>query len=82
MHRLLMNDTILGRAHFDTVELVTCGNAAFQQIGDLAIDIAQFRGDFPSQILVDLNDLQFDLSDAASGARRICNKAACLAFKS
>ncbi len=67
--RELMDRAGARRTQFDTLEVVVGGNAPFGQLGDLALDLAQFLLGLGPQVLIDTRDLQFDLGDLALGLR-------------
>src|SRR5215207_2305939 len=67
MHGRLVDHAILGRPDVDTLELILGRDLALDELGDLALGLAQVLGDLRAQVLIDLQDLQLDLGDLALG---------------
>src|SRR5262245_18343914 len=66
VHRQLMHHAILGRADFDALELVLGRHLALNEFANLALYFAQLARHLTAQILVDLDNLQLDLTDLAA----------------
>ena len=62
-----MHDAILWAANVDAFEAVLGRNLAFDELGYLPLNFAQLGGNLAAQILIYLDDLQFDLRRAAVG---------------
>ena len=56
-----------GRAQLDAVEQISRGDAAFDQFGFLALDLAEFLDDVGTEFLVDAHALQLGLADLGPG---------------
>ena len=63
----LKDDAVLRRADIGAFKLILGGNLALNVFADLAIGLAQLLGDVAGQVLIDLQHLQFGLSDFALG---------------
>lgn len=57
------------RAQIDAPELVLRGRAALDQFALAALDLAQFLHHLGALVLVDLDDLEFDLPPPSRDAR-------------
>src|SRR4030081_2477023 len=88
MDRELMDDTILRSADIDALELILGGHLPLDEFTDFAVDLPKFLGNFTAQILLDLDDLQFDFGDfpaylraGGNGLGKLTFEASCLALQ-
>jgi hypothetical protein len=66
VHRELVHHAVLGRANLDALELIFGRHLALNELADFALDFAQLARDLAAEILIDLDDLQLNLSDLAA----------------
>ena len=76
-----VDDARVGRANVDALELVVGGDHALDQLGDLALRLAQVFQDPAAEFLIKLDDLQLGLADPGAGARDLGNELAAVAFE-
>src|SRR5262252_2477392 len=69
VHVQLMHDAALRGTNIDAHELVLGGDLALDQLGHLALDLAQLLRDLASQLLIDLDDLELGLGDLGASLR-------------
>jgi hypothetical protein len=81
VHALLKDLASLRRDQVDALEQVFGGDAFFNQLGFLAADVGQLLADLGAQVLVDLQDFQLGLGNAAPGLGSRCDQAAALALQ-
>src|SRR5215203_5224162 len=63
----LVHHPVLRRSDIDALQLVLGRDLALDELGNLALDLAQVLGNLAAQILIDLQDLQLDLGNLALG---------------
>src|SRR5215208_6318904 len=81
MHSRLMHHPVLRRADVDALQLILGRDLALDELGDLALRLAQVLGDLAAQFLIDLQDLQLDLGDFALGLGGRGDELTALAFE-
>src|SRR5829696_6272079 len=63
----LVHHPVLRRSDIDALQLVLGRDLALDELGNLALDLAQILGNLAAQILIDLQDLQLDFGNLALG---------------
>jgi hypothetical protein len=63
-----MHHAVLWSTNIDAFALILGGNFAFYELGDFRFRVGKILTHVAAQILIDLNDLQFGLGDAALSA--------------
>src|SRR5829696_9150057 len=77
----LVHHPVLRRSDIDALQLVLGRDLALDELGNLALDLAQVLGNLAAQILIDLQDLQLDLGNLALGLSGRGDELAALALE-